>query len=87
MNPTTFRTIAFINDDAEIRKILDHIGGDPKPPKITPPRGTPLWDGCDSDVNEHMADPDAWANVDQRPQDSGTQIDQSMSVSGNLKLP
>ena len=72
------RIIAFINDGAEIRKILEHIGVDPTPPKITPARGPPLWDGCDGDVDERIADLDAWDDVDQRTPGSDTQIDQSM---------
>lgn len=68
------RIIAFINDGAEIRKILEHIGGDPKPPKITPARGPPLCDGWDGE--EPLADPDAWEEMDQRRPDVDTQIDQ-----------
>ena len=52
------RIIAFIIDGAEIRKILGHIGVDPTPPKITPARGPPLWDGCDVEVEEYVTDPD-----------------------------
>ena len=39
--------IAFVNDGAEIRKILDHIGVESSPPKISKARGPPLWDACD----------------------------------------
>jgi hypothetical protein len=39
--------IAFINDGAEIRTILDHIGIESSPPKIGKARGPPLWDACD----------------------------------------
>ena len=38
------RLIAFITDGAEVRKILEHIGADPQPPRIAPARGPPLWD-------------------------------------------
>ena len=41
------RLISFINDGAEIRKILDHIGIESTPPKISEVRGPPLWDACD----------------------------------------
>ena len=42
------RLIAFITDGAEVRKILEHIGADPQPPRISPTRGPPLWDECDA---------------------------------------
>ena len=70
--------IAFIKDGTAIRKILEHIGVDPTPPKIAPARGPPLWDGCDVDVEEYVADPDAWNYVAQRTPDSDPQIDQSI---------
>ena len=41
------RLIAVTNDSAEIRKILDHIGVEPSPPKISKALGPPLWDACD----------------------------------------
>lgn len=41
------RIIAFITYSADIRQILNHIGVDAEPPRITPPRGPPLWDACD----------------------------------------
>lgn len=41
------RIIAFITHGADIRQILDHIGVETEPPRITPARGPPLWDGCD----------------------------------------
>ncbi len=37
------RIITFITEGAEVRKILEHIGVDAQPPRITP-----LWDGCDA---------------------------------------
>ena len=40
------RLIAFITEGTQIRKILDHIGVDSKPPHIAPARGPPLWDEC-----------------------------------------
>ena len=41
------RIIAFITHSADIRHILAHIGAETEPPRITPARGPPLWDGCD----------------------------------------
>ena len=41
------RIIAFITYSADICQILDHIGADAEPPRITPARGPPLWDGAD----------------------------------------
>ena len=46
------RLIAFITEGTQIRKILDHIGVDSKPPHIAPARGSPLWDDCDAQVRE-----------------------------------
>lgn len=37
------RLIAFITSGAEVRKILEHIGVDSEPPRISPARGPPLW--------------------------------------------
>jgi hypothetical protein len=41
------RIIASITYSADIRQILEHIWVDAEPPRITPARGPPLWDGCD----------------------------------------
>lgn len=46
------RIIAFITHSADIRQILAHIGVQTEPPRITPARGPPLWDGCDAPVGE-----------------------------------
>jgi hypothetical protein len=46
------RLIAFITEGTQIRRILDHIGVDSEPPHISPARGPPLWDDCDSYVGE-----------------------------------
>jgi Putative transposase/Transposase zinc-binding domain len=40
------RIIAFITHSADIRQILEHIGVESEPPKISPARGPPLWDEC-----------------------------------------
>ena len=34
------------------KKILDHLGVDSRPPRITPARGPPLWDQQEQDVAE-----------------------------------
>jgi hypothetical protein len=39
--------IAFITYSADIRHLLAHIVAESEPPRITPARGPPLWDGCD----------------------------------------
>jgi hypothetical protein len=44
------RIIAFITHSADIRQILDHIGVDSEPPRLSPARGPPLWDECDADA-------------------------------------
>ena len=46
------RLIAFITEDTQIRKILDHIGVESEPPHIAPARGPPLWDDCDAQMEE-----------------------------------
>ena len=46
------RLIAFITEGAQIRKILEHIGVDPEPPRIAPAHGPPLWDRCDAQMGE-----------------------------------
>ncbi len=38
------RIIAFITYSVDIRQILEHIGVETEPPRITPARGPPLWD-------------------------------------------
>ena len=46
------RLIAFITNGAEVRKILEHIGVDCEPPRISPARGPPLWEDCDAQTGE-----------------------------------
>ncbi len=46
------RLIAFTTEGTQIRKILDHIGVDPDPPRISPARGPPLWDDCDAQMDD-----------------------------------
>lgn len=50
------RIIAFITHSVEIRQILDHIGVDCEPPRLSPARGPPLWDGWDADVQTGEGD-------------------------------
>jgi Putative transposase len=46
--------IAFITHSVDIRRILilDGIGVESEPPKISPACGPPLWDECDAQVGE-----------------------------------
>jgi hypothetical protein len=44
------RIVAFITYSADIRQVLNQIGVDAEPPRITPARGPPLWVGCDAQV-------------------------------------
>ncbi len=47
------RLIANIPEGTQIRKILDHIGGDSEPPHISPAGGPPLWqDGGDAQMDD-----------------------------------
>ena len=46
------RIIAFITYSADIGQILEHIGAETEPPRITPARGPPLWDGADAQVGD-----------------------------------
>lgn len=63
------------SDGATIRKILDHIGEESTPPKLSKARGLPLWaacdeaepkeyfdDGADYDIGQHWPD----GEIDQR---------------------
>jgi hypothetical protein len=38
------RIIAFITYSADIGQILEHVGAETEPPRITPARGPSLWD-------------------------------------------
>ena len=46
------RIIAFITHSADIRHILDHIGVESEPPRITPARGPPLWEEPNAQAGE-----------------------------------
>lgn len=68
------RLIAFITNTAEARKILEHIGVDSQPPRITPPRGPPLWDSCDASADEVLeALPDWDQTAQPEPDDCADQ--------------
>ncbi len=46
------RIIAFIIDGHEVGKILEYIGVDAEPPRITLARGPPLWDEGDAQASD-----------------------------------
>jgi len=46
------RLIAFITEGTQISRILEHIGVDSEPPRISPARGPPLWEDGDAPVGE-----------------------------------
>ncbi|AZP12282.1 IS91 family transposase [Undibacterium parvum] len=71
------RLIAFINDGAEIRKILDHIGVESSPPKISQARGPPLWDACDDAEEKDYFDDGAGDDIGQKGPDDD--VDQSVN--------
>ena len=54
------RLIAFITEGTQIRKILDHIGVDSKPPHIAPARGPPLWGEGDAQMGEGVEMEPEW---------------------------
>lgn len=45
-------TVAFVNDAAEVCKLLEHIGLDSQATRISPARGPPLGDDCDVQAGE-----------------------------------
>ena len=54
------RLIAFITHSADIRQILEHIGADSEPPRISPARGPPLWGDCDAQMGEGAGGEPDW---------------------------
>lgn len=46
------RIIAFINEAATVKKILEYIGEATQPPKIAPARGPPLWEAAEPAGND-----------------------------------
>ncbi len=71
------RIIAFITFSADIRQILEHIGVDAEPPRITPARGPPLWDGCDAPMGEGVEVEPNWDETAQPAPDF--EVDQRVS--------
>ena len=71
------RIIAFITYSADIRQILEHIGVDAEPPRITPARGPPLWDGCDAPMGEGVEVEPDWDEAAQPAPDF--EVDQRIS--------
>ena len=64
------RIIASITFSADIRKILEHFGVEPEALRITPARGSPLWDDAGAqEAGEGVeAEPD-WHLANQSPPD------------------
>ncbi len=71
------RIIAFITYSADIRHIMEHIGVDAEPPRITPARGPPLWDGCDAPMGEGVEVEPDWDEAAQPAPDF--EVDQRIS--------
>jgi hypothetical protein len=71
------RIIAFITYSADIRLILEHIGVDAEPPRITPARGPPLWDGCDVPMGDVVEVEPDWGEAAQVAPDF--EVDQRVS--------
>jgi hypothetical protein len=69
--------IAFITCSVDIRQILEHIGVDAEPPRITPARGPPLWDGCDAQIGEGVDVAPDWDEAAQPAPDF--EVDQRVS--------
>jgi len=59
------RIIAFITEGAQIRKILNHIGVDSEPPRLSPARGPPLWEDCDAQVDDRVQIAPDWDLAEQ----------------------
>jgi hypothetical protein len=55
------RLIAFITEGTQIRRILEHIGVDSEPPHISPARGPPLWEDCDTQTDDGVHIEPDWA--------------------------
>ena len=71
------RIIAFVTHGADIRQILNHIGVDAEPPRITPARGPPLWDGADVQADEGVEPAPDWDEAAQPAPDF--EVDQRIS--------
>lgn len=71
------RIIAFITHSADIRHLLEHIGVEAEPPRITPARGPPLWEGCDAQAAEGVEAAPDWDEAAQPAPDF--EVDQRVS--------
>ena len=71
------RIIAFITQSADIGHILEHIGAQTKPPRITPTRGPPLWDDGDAQAGEAVEPAPNWDEAAQTVPDF--EVDQRLS--------
>ncbi len=71
------RLIAFITDGTQIRKILDHIGVDSEPPRISPARGPLLWDDGDAQTGDGVQIEPDWDLAAQPAPDYA--VDQSIN--------
>jgi len=74
------RIIAFITYSADIGQILEHIGAGTEPPRITPTRVPPLWDGADAQVGDGVEVVPDWDEADQVVPDFD--VDQRVSRQG-----
>ena len=72
--------IAIIMHSADIRQILEHIGVEVEPLRITPACGPPLWDECSAQMGDgldiasdgvELGQPEPDFEVDQRVSGSG----------------
>ncbi len=71
------RFIAFITHGADIRQIVDHIGVESEPPRITPARVPPLWDDCNAQTDDGFQIEPDWDLAAQPAPDF--EVDQRMS--------
>ena len=71
------RIIAIITYSADIRQIREHIGVETEPPRITPARGSKLWEGADAQGGEGMEPVPDWDEAAQPVPDFG--VDQRVS--------
>ncbi len=70
------RIIAFITHSIEIRQILDHIGVDSEPPRLSPARGPPLWEADAQWGEDAQAEPDCDLQAQPAPD---YEVDQRLS--------
>jgi hypothetical protein len=73
------RIIAFITDSADIRQILECIGAETEPPRITPARGPPLWDEYDAQAAEGVEPVPDWDGDEAAQAAPDFEVDQRVS--------